>query len=57
MPNEIMIYMPLMRYHKKADAEICEWIADLSNMSAGLPFRHLMNGFARTVHDLMLAGF
>lgn len=57
MSDEIMIYMPLMRSFKSADAEICEWISDLSNMSAGLPFRHLINDFGRTVHDLMLAGF
>jgi len=57
MNEEIMIYMPLMRFYKIVDAEICEWIADLSNMSGEHPFRHLMNEFARTVHDLMLAGF
>jgi hypothetical protein len=55
--DEIMIYMPLMRFYKNVDAEMCEWIADLSNVSGEHPFRHLMNEFARTVHDLMLAGF
>lgn len=55
MPNEIMIYRPITGTYREIDAGVCELISDLVN--EGLPFRHLINDFGRTVHDLMLAGF